>query len=100
VKFHNGEPFGAASVKYAFERAVAKESTNKDKAVFANIERIDAPDANTVVLNLKNGNPDLLFQLGQATAIIVGAPAARQATPRSRWARGRSGWRPGARARA
>jgi peptide/nickel transport system substrate-binding protein len=24
-----------------------------------------------VVLNLKNGNPDLLFQLGQATAIIV-----------------------------
>jgi peptide/nickel transport system substrate-binding protein len=39
--------------------------------VFANIERIDTPDANTVVLNLKNGNPDLLFQLGQATAIIV-----------------------------
>ena len=71
VKFHNGEPFSAASVKFAFERAAAKESTNKDKAVFANIERIDTPDANTVVLNLKNGNPDLLFQLGQATAIIV-----------------------------
>ena len=71
VKFHNGEPLSPASVKYSFERAVAKESTNKDKAVFANIERIDTPDANTVVLNLKNGNPDLLFQLGQATAIIV-----------------------------
>ena len=71
VKFHNGEPFSSASVKYSFERAVAKESTNKDRAVFANIERIDTPDANTVVLTLKNGNPDLLFQLGQATAIIV-----------------------------
>jgi peptide/nickel transport system substrate-binding protein len=50
---------------------VAKESTNKDKATFANIARIDTPDAATVVLNLKNGDPDLLFKLGQATAIIV-----------------------------
>ena len=71
VKFHNGEPFNAASVKFTMERAAAKDSTNKDKPVFANIERIDTPDANTVVLNLKNGNPDLLFQLGQATAIMV-----------------------------
>ncbi len=71
VKFQNGEPFSSATVKFSYERAVAKESTNKDKAVFANIERIDTPDANTVVLNLKNGNPDLLFQLGQATAVIV-----------------------------
>jgi peptide/nickel transport system substrate-binding protein len=71
ARFHNGEPFGAESVKFSFERAVAKESTNKDKATFANIERIDTPDAHTVVLNLKNGDPDLLFKLGQATAIIV-----------------------------
>ena len=71
LKFHNGEPLNAAQVKYSFERAVAKDSVNKDKAVFANIERIDTPDASTVVLNLKSGNPDLLFQLGQATAIIV-----------------------------
>lgn len=71
AKFHNGEPFNAASVKYTLERAAAKDSTNKDKPVFANIERIDTPDAATVVLHLKNGNPDLLFQLGQATAIMV-----------------------------
>ena len=71
VKFHNGEPFTSANVKFSFERATTKESTNKDKPVFANMERIDTPDAHTVVLNLKNGNPDLLFQLGQATAIIV-----------------------------
>ena len=71
VKFHNGEPFTSAHVKFSFERATTKESTNKDKPVFANMERIDTPDAHTVVLNLKNGNPDLLFQLGQATAIIV-----------------------------
>jgi len=71
VKFHNGEPFDSAAVKFSFERAVAKDSVNKDKAVFANIERIDTPDAHTVVLNLKNGSVDLPFQLGQGTAIIV-----------------------------
>ena len=71
VKFHNGEPFGAASVKYAFERAAAKDSVNKDKAVFANMASIDTPDEHTAVVTLKNSNPDLLFQLGQATAIMV-----------------------------
>ncbi len=71
ARFHNGEPLNAQAVKFSFERAVAKDSTNKDKATFNNIERIDTPDATTVVLNLKNGDPDLLFKLGQATAIIV-----------------------------
>ena len=71
VKFQNGEPFNAASVHYSFERAVAKDSVNKDKAVFANIESIATPDEHTVVLTLKNSNPDLLFQLGQGTAIMV-----------------------------
>ena len=71
VKFQNGEPFDAASVKFSFERAADKASLNKDKATFANMERIDTPDAGTVVLNLKNGDPDLLFKLGQGTAVMV-----------------------------
>jgi peptide/nickel transport system substrate-binding protein len=71
VSFHNGEAFGAATVKFSFERAADRASANKDKASFANIERIDTPDANTVVLALKNGDPDLLFKLGLATAIMV-----------------------------
>ena len=71
VKFHNGEPFDAATVKFAFERAAAAGSANKDRATFANIDGIATPDAHTVVLTLKNGNPDLPFQLGQATAVMV-----------------------------
>ena len=71
VSFHNGEPFNAAAVKFSFERAVDKASTNKDKATFANIERIDTPDDSTVVLNLKSADTDLLFKLGQAPAVIV-----------------------------
>ena len=45
VSFHNGETFNAAAVKYSFERAADKASTNKDKAVYANIASIDTPDA-------------------------------------------------------
>ena len=69
VKFHNGEPFNAATVKFAFERAAAADSTNKDKAVFANIVNIRATDDLTVVITLQNTNPDFLFQVGQATAV-------------------------------
>ncbi len=71
VKFHNGVACTGHSVKFAFERAAAEGTTNKDKAVFANIVNIALTDDLTVVLTLKNPNPDFLFQMGQATAIIV-----------------------------
>lgn len=69
--FHNGQPFNAQIVKYTFERAAAKDSTNKDKALFASFEKITTPDAHTVVVHSKHPNPNLPFLLGQATAIMV-----------------------------
>jgi peptide/nickel transport system substrate-binding protein len=71
VRFQNGEPFNAQSVKFTLERAAAADSVNKDKATFANILNIALTDDLTAVLTLKNPNPDLLFQLGQATAAMV-----------------------------
>jgi peptide/nickel transport system substrate-binding protein len=71
VKFHTGVACTGHSVKFAFERAAAEGTSNKDKAVFANIVNIALTDDLTVVLTLKNPNPDFLFQMGQATAIIV-----------------------------
>ena len=71
VKFHNGEPCNAATVKFSLERAAAADSLNKDKAVFTNIVNLRATDDLTLVITLKNTNPDFLFQMGQATAVIV-----------------------------
>ncbi|BDI07944.1 ABC transporter substrate-binding protein [Sphaerotilus microaerophilus] len=71
LRFHNGEPCNATAVKFSYERAAAEGSLNKDRAVFTNLFNLRATDDRTLVLTLKNPNPDLLFQLGQATAVIV-----------------------------
>ncbi|MBC5763112.1 ABC transporter substrate-binding protein [Ramlibacter albus] len=70
VKFSNGEPFNARAVKFSFDRAGDEKSTNKDKRTFANIST-QVVDDNTVVLINKEIDPDFLFLVGQATAIIV-----------------------------
>ena len=72
VKFHDGEAFDAADVKFSFERAKDDKSTNKaKKAVFDNISRIDTPDAHTVILTLNNADGNFLFRMGENTAVIL-----------------------------
>jgi peptide/nickel transport system substrate-binding protein len=71
VKFQNGEPFNAEGVKFSFTRAGAEKSTNKDKRTFASMESISAQDDHTLVIVNKELDPDFLFLMGQATAIIV-----------------------------
>ncbi len=70
VTFQNGEPFNAAAVKFSFDRAGAEKSTNKDKRTFAEMTTQVVDDYTVVVLR-REIDPDFLFVLGQATAIIV-----------------------------
>ena len=71
VKFHNGEPFNAQAVKFSFERAAGEKSTNKDKRTFSGMASVAAIDEHTVVILNKELDPDFLFLMGQATAIMV-----------------------------
>ncbi len=70
VKFHNGEPFNAQSVKFSLDRAGGDKSTNKDKRSFAKVST-HVEDEHTVVLINEDIDPDFLFVLGQPTAIMV-----------------------------
>ncbi|AEG94450.1 ABC transporter substrate-binding protein [Ramlibacter tataouinensis] len=71
VKFSNGEPFNAQTAAFSFKRAGGEKSTNKDKRTFASMESITAVDDHTLVIVNKELDPDFLFLMGQATAVMV-----------------------------
>jgi peptide/nickel transport system substrate-binding protein len=80
VRFHDGTLLDAAAVKARFEASAAPGGQNKDRRVFANIVAIATPDPLTVVLTLKQPEPELPALLGQATAVITKpGPAGRDA---------------------
>ena len=70
VKFHNGEPFNAQTVKFSFDRAATEKSTNKDKRTFAAMTT-QVIDDHTVVVLTREIDPDFPFLMGQATAAMV-----------------------------
>ena len=58
------------------KRAAAADSTNKQKALFASVEKIETPDPLTVAVTMKNPNPNLLFDLALPPAVIVSPKSA------------------------
>jgi peptide/nickel transport system substrate-binding protein len=71
VKFQDGEPFSSKDVKFSFGRFAGKDSTNKDRAFFASIDSVEAPDPLTVVLKFSQPSYWALFHLGLNTAVIL-----------------------------
>jgi peptide/nickel transport system substrate-binding protein len=71
VKFHDGTALDAAAVKYNFDRWINIPQTYVDlgytyyidTVITSGVEKVDAPDASTVVVTLKQPNSAFLIQM-------------------------------------
>jgi peptide/nickel transport system substrate-binding protein len=85
VKFHDGSDFNADDVKFSLDRARADDSTNAQKALFADIASVDVVDPATVKVTLSKPNGSFLFNMAWGDAVIV-APETAPTMPPSLWA--------------
>ncbi len=71
VKWHNGDPFSSADVKYSIERTWDPNIKTRVSTVLTTIDRIEAPDATTVVMHTKKPDPLLAARLAFYAGQIV-----------------------------
>jgi peptide/nickel transport system substrate-binding protein len=71
VVFHDGSSFDAADVIYTFERLADPATGSPLVDVFANIDSMEAVDAQTVVVNLKKVDAEFALGLTQFQAAIL-----------------------------
>ena len=71
VVFHDGTVMDSADVVFSLNRARAEDSTNAQKALFAGITDVSAPDATTVVIALDAPNGNFAFNMAWGDAVIV-----------------------------
>ncbi|MCY0149146.1 ABC transporter substrate-binding protein [Hoeflea sp. G2-23] len=76
AKFHDGTDFNADDVKFSLDRARAEDSTNAQKALFADIASVDVVDPATVKVTLSKQNGSFLFNLAWGDAVIVAPESA------------------------
>ncbi len=63
IKFHNGEDFGAESVKFTFERIKNPKIKSRQARYFRLLERVEVVDKHTVHLHFKKYDPSFLRRL-------------------------------------
>jgi peptide/nickel transport system substrate-binding protein len=71
VKFHNGDPLTSADVKYTFDRIILPANAAVARSFFGDVDTITAPDATTVVFNLKTPNAALIAYMAHPNTGIV-----------------------------
>jgi len=76
VRFHDGTGFDAEDVKFSFERILAEDSVNAQKALYAPIEAVEVIDPLTVEIKLSRPDGLFLFNLGRGDAVIVAPESA------------------------
>ena len=71
MKWHNGDPFTSADVKFSIERTYDPAAKTRVSTILTTIERIEAPDATTLVIHTKKPDPFLPARLGFYAGQIV-----------------------------
>ena len=71
VKFHNGDPLTSADVKYTFDRIINPTNAAVARSFFGDVSTITAPDATTVVFDLKTPNAALIAYMAHPNTGIV-----------------------------
>jgi peptide/nickel transport system substrate-binding protein len=71
VRWHDGEPFTSADVKFSFEEVLFRFHARARAGLAPAVKAIETPDANTVVFRLHRPHPALLRQLDVTEAPII-----------------------------
>jgi peptide/nickel transport system substrate-binding protein len=69
VTFHDGSQFDSADVVYSYNRIINEELQNAYR--FANVASVEAPDPQTVVINLSQPTPNLLERIGAFKGMAI-----------------------------
>ncbi len=71
VKFHDGEMLDASVVKFSLDRLFAADSTAPGKALYTDIDKVEAVDPSTVKVTLKSPNSYMLYNLSLGDAGVM-----------------------------
>ena len=71
VTFHDGTTMDAEDVKFTFDRILAEDSANAQKALYTAISAVEVVDPTTVRMTLSEPNGNMLFNLAWGDAVIV-----------------------------
>jgi len=69
ARFHDGQPVTSADVQYSIE--VATKYQAKAAPILKNVQRIETPDANTIVLTLARPSAVFLKSLNTSSVVIL-----------------------------
>ncbi|MCX4961468.1 ABC transporter substrate-binding protein [Streptomyces virginiae] len=71
LKFSNGEPLDSKAVKYSLDRIRTIGSNVGPKGLFGTLDKIETPDALTVVFHLNTSDATFPYVLGSPAASLV-----------------------------
>ena len=71
VVFHSGRPMDASDVVYSLERVKDPDTGSPNAASYSDIESVEAPDPDTVVITLSQPFAPLLFLLSALSSSVV-----------------------------